>query len=464
MSGSEILDRKPPFDLDAETAVIGSIMLNPDVGDDVELILTSDDFYDDANRRLFAMLSLMRSETTAIDITLVVERLRNSGEFEAIGGTAYLFHVAQSVPNAAHARYYAKIVRQKSILRRIINVAVQMLSDGYEECDPDELLAKSEAAVMDIRDSRRDSSIKHIKEHVHVALDRLERMTSGDDASVVDTGFDSLNALCSGGMRNGNFIVLAARPSMGKTALATNIASYVASHAGAPVLFVSIEMTADELTDRILSSTSKVHLSRILKGTTSNTDRNRIVEKAASVASGLLYIEDSGNVRVSDIAAHARRVKRQHDGLGLLVIDYLQLIEPDTQRDNRQEQVAKISRRLKRLSKEIGCPVLCLAQLNRQVEDSKDHRPKLSSLRESGAIEQDADAVWFVHREEYYLRGEAANEVQGLAEIIVAKQRNGMTGDVQLRWDRDHVEFTELAPERLQEFDDYNERASEFKF
>jgi replicative DNA helicase len=247
---------------------------------------------------------------------------------------------------------------------------------------------------------------------------------------------------------------------MGKTALAMNIAEHATLQGKAPVLFVSLEMSAIELADRLLCSVARVNGSRLRNGTISSDDRQRLVSSAMQISQAPLFVDDSPSRSVSEIAAVARRidqqVKQKHGHLGLIVIDYLQLIEPENQRDPRQEQVAKIARRLKILARQQQVPVLCLAQLNRQAEEGKDHTPRLSHLRESGAIEQDADVVMFVHREEYYHRGEAATQYAGQAQIIIAKQRNGPIGEVDLLWEREYTRFLDKAPERLSEFDGYS--------
>jgi replicative DNA helicase len=288
-------------------------------------------------------------------------------------------------------------------------------------------------------------------------MDRLDaRMRGEQTQDAIDTGFSDLDALM-GGLHNSELIILAARPSMGKTAFAMNIAEYAAMAVGRPVLFVSLEMSGVELADRLLCSVARVDSHRLRNGTLANSDKLRLVETASEISKAPLYVDDSPSRTVSEISAAARRIKRRENDLGLIVIDYLQLIEPDNPNDSRQEQVAKIARRLKGLAREAKVPMLCLAQLNRQAEDSRDHRPRLSHLRESGAIEQDADVVMFVHREEYYLRGEEQKEHEGLAEIIISKQRNGPVGDVELRWEKKFTRFQSKAPERLEEFDQYND-------
>jgi replicative DNA helicase len=455
-----LLDRKLPFDLDAEMGVLGSVILMPDACDDVALIVRADDFYDDAHRRLFQHMQEMHDAGGKIDITLLVDRLKTAGDFDAVGGAAYLYKIGQSVPNAAHARYYARIVREKSTLRALINASTEILRDAYDgQREPKHLLSDAEQRIFGILDSRGSTTTATIRDILHEAMDRIDaRMRGEHTAGGVETGFADLDAL-TGGLHNSELVILAARPSMGKTAFAMNIAEWVAFHLRVPALFVSLEMSSIELADRMLCSVAKVNGHKLRNGTLSHADRLRLVEKAAEISQCPLFVDDSPARTVSEIAAAARRIKRREERLGLVVIDYLQLIDPDNPSDPRQEQVARIARRLKGMAREVDVPVLCLAQLNRQAEDSKDHRPRLSHLRESGAIEQDADVVMFVHREEYFHRGPEKDQYAGQAEIIISKQRNGPVGDVELRWEKEYTRFQNLAPDRVAEFDDYNAEA-----
>jgi replicative DNA helicase len=291
------------------------------------------------------------------------------------------------------------------------------------------------------------------------AMERLDARLAGTHvAGGCDYGFRELDSKTAG-LHEGELVILAARPSMGKTAFAMNVAEHVALAQQVPVLFVSLEMSSLELADRLLCSVAKVNSHRLRTATLSQEDRLKLVDAAETLSKAPLFIDDSPSRTVTEIAAAARRIKRRHGALGLIVIDYLQLIEPDNPKDPRQEQVAKIARRLKGLAREMKVPVLCLAQLNRQAEVSKDNIPRLSHLRESGAIEQDADVVLFIHREEYYHRGEDREQFAGQAQVIIAKQRNGPTGEVELQWLRDFTRFQDPVPERLREFDQYNSQA-----
>lgn len=330
-----------------------------------------------------------------------------------------------------------------------------LLSEAYTpEADPDSLLNDAEQKVFSIRESRQSSNLSAIDEVLTEAMDRLDARVRGDAMEgTVETGFTDLDRM-TGGLHASELVILAARPSMGKTAFAMNICEYVVTKARQPALFISLEMAAIELIERLLCSVAKVNGHKLKNGTLPAEDRKRMVKTASELSKAPLFIDDSPTRNVSEIAGAARRIKRREGKLGLIVIDYLQLIQPDSANDARQEQVAKIARRLKGLARELKVPILCLSQLNRQAEDSRDHRPKLSHLRESGAIEQDADVVMFVHREAYFQKGQPEEEVnQHEALVIVEKQRNGPTGDVNLHWERDFTRFSNRAPEHYSEFD-----------
>ncbi|RMF93376.1 MAG: replicative DNA helicase, partial [Planctomycetota bacterium] len=410
------------------------------------------------NRRLFHHMMAMHEEGQKLDPTLLADRLKTHNEYERVGGAAYLAKTFQSVPNYAHATYYAKIVREKATYRSLIDATTDILREAYDEgTDAEQLLSQAEQRIFGILESRGSMEVPSIREILHDAMDRIDARMQGEHLlGGVETGFTDLDEL-TGGLHNSELVILAARPSMGKTALAMNIAEHVACRLMCPTLFVSLEMSKIELVDRLLCSVARVNGHRLRNGTISNDERLRLVEKASELSQSPLYVDDSPSRTVSEIAAAARRIRRRQEGLGLIVIDYLQLIEPDNPKDPRQEQVARIARRLKGLAREMEIPVLCLAQLNRQAEDSKDHRPRLSHLRESGAIEQDADVVMFVHREEYYHRGDEQKQYAGKAEVIVAKQRNGPVGDVELVWRKDFTRFENKAPDRFEDLEAYGD-------
>ena len=456
-SGDGILDRQPPFSLEAETGVLGSLMLMPDACDELVNIVRAEDFYDQANAKLFEHFMAMHNDAKKIDMTLLRERLVQSGDFEMVGGAAGLAEIFTSVPTAAHAVYYAEIVREKATMRNLITTCTDILSSAYDPTeDSTTMLNTAEQRVFAIRESRQKSNLAEIDEVLQVAMDRLESRVRGEvQEGTVETGFTDLDRL-TGGFHASELLILAARPGMGKTAFAMNIAENIVSKSNKPVLFVSLEMAAIELIERMLCSVAKVNGHRLRNGSLSAEDRKRLISVTGELSKVPLFVDDSPTRNISEIAGAARRIIRKQGGLGAIVIDYLQLIQPDDPKDPRQEQVAKMARRLKALARELKVPILCLAQLNRQAEDTRDHRPKLSHLRESGAIEQDADVVMFVHRKDYYKSSDDdGDDHQGEALLIVAKQRNGPVDDVELTWLREFTRFEDRAGERFSEFDQY---------
>ena len=457
-ASAALLDpRERPANVDAERAVLGSILLKPDVCDDVALVLRPEDFSDESHQLLYRHLLDLHDTGKRIDATIVVERLRTQGDFERIGGAAGLADIVQAVPHAAHATHYATIVRDKSLLRSLIDAGTDILRDAYDAADePRQLLSRAEEKIFAILERRCSAEAKPIQSVLEEVMVRMDaRMRHEHTVGGVETGFTDLDSLC-GGLHDSELVILAARPSMGKTAFAMNIAENVAINLKLPVLFVSLEMASIELADRLLCSASQVNGHRLRNGTISQEDRRRLVQKSSEIGTAPLFIDDTPSRTLTEIAAVARRLKRKQ-GLSLIVIDYLQLIEPDNPRDPRQEQVARIARRLKGMSRELDIPVLCLAQLNRQAEASRDNRPRLNHLRESGAIEQDADVVMFVHREEYYQTNDEDRErVRGQAEIIIAKQRNGPIGDIKLLWQHDFTRFVSLEHRPHDEFEQFS--------
>lgn len=450
------LERGLPNDLEAERGVIGSILLQPDVSDEVAGLIRHEDFFDEAHKRIFAQLTEMRTTGIPIDGAILVDRLRSRGELEIVGGVSYLSKLLNAVPTSAHVIHYAEIVRTRSDLRGLIEAATSIVRKAYEDSgEVDDLLGQAEQAILSIRDNRGGKSYQTFDTFLNQVMDRLVSRMKGEHTSGgVETGFYDLDKLI-GGLHNGELVVLAARPSMGKTAFAMNIAENVSIDARVPVLFVSLEMSGIELVERLVCSRAETDGKRLRTGSLNEKERKELGDTIAEISDAPLLIDDQTGRTVSEIGAVARRARNKYGRLGLIVVDYLQLIEPDNMKDPRQEQVARMTRRLKGLARDISTPILCLAQLNRQTEASKDNIPRLSHLRESGAIEQDADVVMFVHREEYYLRGEEKEQHAGKAQIIVAKQRNGPIGDVNLRWDSSFTKFRSLASDRFDELDAY---------
>jgi replicative DNA helicase len=457
----DLFDRQPPRSIEAERAVIGSLLLLPEAADEVALIVRAEDFYDEAHRRIFAHLQALHDDGQKIDLTLLYQRLKDHGEYESVGGAAYLLEVAQQVTTAAHAEHYACIVRDKAILRSLIHTGTDIVNEAYETAvDAREVLAKVEERIFRILDSKGEAEIQPLREVLHDSLARIDsRLQHKHTYHGLETGFYNFDDL-TGGLQNSELIILAARPSMGKTALALNIVEHVAIDErgpGKPVLIVSLEMSSIELADRLLCSRAEVNSRRLRTGHITQEETSKLIAAAAEMSRAPLFIDESPSRNMTEIAAAARRLKRQ-ENLALIVVDYLQLIEPDNSRDPRQEQVARIARRLKGLARELDIPVLCLAQLNRQAEGIGGHKPQLSHLRESGAIEQDADVVMFIHRDEMTATSEEDRQrLKGDADLLLKKNRNGPTRDFKLVW-RDKVTRFENAA-RFEEFDDFEPSA-----
>jgi replicative DNA helicase len=456
----ESLDRIPPANIQAEQGIIGSLLLDPYMADEVIAEVRPNEFSDPAHITLFRHLSDMVAEGILLDHTLLVERLKANDELDSIGGTAYIAEILHSVPNAANAVFYAKIVHQKAILRSLIHSSTEILRDCYDSSkDPRELLATAEEKIFSILETGGSTALEPFHDVLATAFDRIDsRLKQGGGLTGATTGLTDLDNQL-GGLQGSELIILAGRPSMGKTALAVRIAE-AATLNKSPVLFVSLEMSRLELAERLICGYASVNGHKLRNGFLTPQDQAKMIKKASELNAVPLYIDDSPNRTMTEIAASARRLKRQ-GGLGVIIIDYLQLIDPDDSRDPRQEQVAKIARRLKGLARELEVPVLCLAQLNRQAEASKDNIPRLSHLRESGAIEQDADVVLFVHREEYYANSDEEKEaLKGKADIIIAKQRNGPVGTVTVSWRDEFARFDNLSGAEIDigvDFDEYFE-------
>ncbi len=435
-----LIEHAPPHSLEAEKGVIGAILILPITCDEVIPILRPEDFYSEANRKLYRHLTEMHGSGSGIDLTLLLERLERSGDLEATGGEAYLGEVMSEVQVAAHAVQYAEIVRDRAILRDLIQTSAEILRSAYEPIhEPKDIVNRAEEKIFAITDARSDNQVHPILDVINETFKILDNKAGGEVGGVA-TGFHKLDEL-TGGLHPDQLVILAARPGIGKTALALNIADHAAVAQNKPTLVVSLEMGRVELAMRLLSARGRLDAHKMRSNFLASHERQILMKSSNELSASPLFIDDPPSRSVTEIGSLARRLKRQ-DGLELIVIDYLGLIEPDMPTDPRQEQVAKIARRLKGLARELHVPVLCLAQLNRQA-DAKDTRPRLSHLRESGAIEQDADVVMFIHREEAMKSPEEADlsNSEGRAELILAKQRNGPTGDIPLLWFKQFTRF-----------------------
>lgn len=453
------LDRSPPHDLEAEMGVLGCMLLDDRAIDEAALLLRAHNFYDESHRTLYDAMWQLHDAGRRVDVTLLVNRLRRDGTFEKIGGAAFIAKISQSVPNAAHTRYYAQIVRDHALMRQLIEASTDNLSDAYEAQgrETTEIVARAEQRIFEVGEQAivSDGEPELARDVLAGAMDQIDARSRGEVAAGLGTGFCDLDNLL-GGMRPGTMLVIGARPSQGKTALGIQIARAVASTE--PVLFFSLEMAGLELADRLLSTEAEIPLHRMRNGTMSNDQRRLLVERYSALAveiGGNLRIEDRPNLTVQQMASICR-VQRRRSGLGLIVIDYLQLVSPENLRDSRQEQVAKMSRRMKLLARELEVPVIVICQLNRE---AADERPKLQHLRESGAIEQDADIVLMIWqiRAQGETDPETGQELPPAANapkdsrIIVAKNRQGPTGDVQVTFLPETTRFVQQDHRRRDE-------------
>lgn len=431
-------ERLPPQNRDAERCVLGSMLRDNDVINDLVQIIRADSFYYDAHQKIFQTISDLYTEQQAVDLVILAEKLKQLGWIEDVGGYGYLGDLWEAAPTAANAIHYAEIVRDKGIVRHLIHTSTEILRDAYDQAQPaDELLAKAEREILDIAEKGVTGTTSTLQSAINDAFRRIDARKKGghSDISGVATGFIDLDHLTAG-LQNNELIILAARPSVGKTAMALNMVRHIVVEERVPVFFVSLEQARIELAERLLVAQSRVDSHKLRKGSLNSDDMQRIMEASATFHESKLFIDDTPSQGMLRIAANARRLKLR-EKIRLVVIDYLQLIEPENRRDPRQEQVAQISRRLKFLARELEIPVMALAQVNRSSEDRQDHRPRLSDLRESGSIEQDADTVFMLHRP-----GKADSAIEdNTIEVLVAKQRNGPTGDITLSYIKQFMRF-----------------------
>jgi replicative DNA helicase len=440
---NEGAERLPPQSRDAERSVLGSMLRDNVVIGDVVQIVRAESFYLDAHQKIFqAVCTLYLDKGHPVDLVTLAEHLREQKQIEDVGGYGYLGELWDAAPTAANAEYYAKIVRDKAVIRNLIHASTEVLRDAYDQVMPaDELLEGAEKKILDIAQKGTTGQTYTLHEAIDQAFDHIDRRTQGDASSVgsLATGFLDLDNLTAG-LHNSELVIVAARPSVGKTAFALSIIRNMAVDEGQPVFFVSLEQSRTELAERLLCSQARVSSHSLRKGHLSSEDMQKIIEAGGILRPAKLFIDDSPGQGMLRIAANARRLKLRQ-GIKAVVIDYLQLIEPENRRDPRQEQVAQVSRRLKFLAKELEIPVVALAQVNRASEDRQDHRPRLADLRESGSIEQDADTVLILHRPEMHEPG----QYEGVVEVIIAKQRNGPTGEVTLTFVKQYMRYENYA-------------------
>jgi replicative DNA helicase len=437
-------ERTLPHNLDAERSVLGAILVHNDAFNLAAQVIDSRDFYRDAHRRIFDKMVALNERNNAIDFVTLKEELSRAGELDEVGGPAYVASLADGVPRATNVEYYARIVKEKATLRNLIFAANKILTNAYEaDQESDLVLDEAESAIFAVAEDRLKAGFISMRDLVKESFPKIEQLFEQKRLITgVPSGFVDLDEMTRG-FQGGDLVIIAARPSMGKTSLVLNIAQYVAVQPGLSVGFFSLEMSKESLFLRLLTSEAQIDSHRLMSGAIGQKDYSRISHSLETLSAMKLHIDDTANIGVLEMRAKARRLAAEH-GLSLLVVDYLQLMNARGRFENRTLELAAISRSLKGLAKELKVPIVALSQLSRAPEARSDHRPQLSDLRESGALEQDADVVILIYRDDVYNK-DPNNPDAGTAELILAKQRNGPTGMVRLAFLREQTRFASLA-------------------
>jgi len=438
--GDPFFDKGLPSNIEAERSILGAILLDNAVCNQAIELVQREDFFLDSHRRIFEKMVSLTERIMPIDLITLSDELRRAGEFEQIGGATYIASLIDGVPRTDTIEPYAKLVKQKSMLRKLISASQQIVSLAFEEEDEaDVIIDKAEHLIFQIAEDRVRQGFQYIGDVAHRRLEQIEQMAGRPEMITgVPTGFTDFDRMTSGLQRQ-ELVVIAARPSMGKTALALNMAQYAAKNGNVVGIF-SLEMSAEQLVSRLLCSEARVDAHRLRTGYLNREEWARLADALRRLCETKVYIDDTAAVSVMEMRAKCRRLKAEH-GLDMLIIDYLQLMAGRGRIESRQQEVSQISRDLKGLAKELDIPVIALSQLSRAPEQRSEHKPQLSDLRESGAIEQDADVVCFIFREEVY---NPTDENQGTAELIIGKQRNGPTGSVPLAFLKEFTRFENM--------------------
>jgi len=448
MGVQDNIDKIPPQSIDAEMAVLGSMLLDREVISNAVEMLDGSYFYKESHRKIYNSIVKLFDENKGIDIVTLIEELKKAGSLDEVGGPAYITMLSSSVPTAANFVHYAKIIKEKNLRRSLISVATRIITDSYDLAQETAgVVDKAEQLVFDVSSKTVESRFLPLREIIKSSIETIDNLYQRKEhITGLATGFRDLD-IKTAGLQPSDFIVVAGRPSMGKSALATCIVEHVGIVEKKPVAFFSLEMAKEQLVQRMLCSHAKVDAHKVRTGFLSQADWPRLVSAAGKLSEAPIYIDDSPGLTVLELRAKARRMKSQFD-IQMIVLDYLQLMQGHSRADNRQQEISEISRSLKALARELNVPLIAISQLSRAVEQRSDHRPQLSDLRESGAIEQDADLVMLLLREEYY---NPTDENKGVAELIVAKQRNGPVGSLNLAFIGEYMRFENLAP-RTEEF------------
>ncbi|HEY0674126.1 MAG TPA: replicative DNA helicase [Longimicrobiales bacterium] len=439
-------DRQPPYAPEAEISVLGGMLIDGDAVARALEVVDDSMFYREANRRIFRSMARLFQRGQVIDPITISEELKKTDELEFVGGLAYLAELLDAVPTAANIEYHARIVRERALLRKLIEASSQIIRDSYEpgERTVEEVLDMAEHHIFQVAQSHDREGFVWIKKILYPTFEKIEQIQAAQGGITgIPTGFSDLDEM-TGGFQRGDLVIVAARPSMGKTAMVTGVALHASITHQIPTAVFSLEMSKEQLVQRMLCSEALVDLGKLLRGRLSDDDYVRLAQAAGHLNTAPIWIDDSGALSVLEMRAKARRLKAEQPDLGLIVVDYLQLMQSGPGgAENRQQEVSAISRGLKALAKELGVPIISLSQLSRAPEQRADHRPQLSDLRESGSLEQDADLVMFLYRPEYYVTPQEAAEkgLQGKAELIIGKQRNGPTGTVDLFFRKECTRF-----------------------
>jgi replicative DNA helicase len=433
----------PPQNIEAEESILGGILIENEAINRVTEILDPDDFYRDAHRKIFNALINLSERDEPADLITLTNELRKTDQLDSIGGASYLTSLIDSVPTAANIEYYAKIVKEKAILRKLIQTSTEIITQSYEDRgDVEVFLDEAERAIFEISEKRVRPSFYSIRDIVKESFKTIERLFQKKElVTGVPSGFKELDRMTAG-FQPSDLIIIAGRPSMGKTAFCLNVAQYAAIENKIPVAVFSLEMSKEQLVIRMLCSEAHVEGTRLRTGYLNESDWPKLTIAAGNLSEAPIYIDDTAALSVLELRAKARRLKSDH-GLGMVIIDYLQLMKGRARVENRQQEISEISRSLKALSKELSIPVIAVSQLSRKTEERTGNRPQLSDLRESGAIEQDADLIIFIYRDEIYNRAED-NPNRGKAEVIIGKQRNGPIGKIDLAFLDKFTTFKDL--------------------
>lgn len=456
MNNDIMTDNLPPQNIEAEQAVLGAIFLNTDALADAMEYVEADDFYRRAHQILFQAMVNLNNDGEAIDVLTVQNYLTTNNQLDDVGGVAYIAELATSVPTAANAGYYAKIVEGKSMLRRLISTATNIITQANNgDDDVPSLLDSAERQIMDVSERRNRSGFREIKDVLNETLSDIDRLSQqSEDITGLPTGYREFDKMTAG-LQPDNLIILAARPAVGKTAFALNIAQNVATSTDTSVAIFSLEMSAESLVNRMLCAEGSINANHLRTGQLDEGEWQNLIVAMGALSNTSIFIDDTPGVKMAEIRAKCRRLAKEKGNLGLVVIDYLQLIE-GSNKESRQQEVSEISRQLKKLAKELSVPILALSQLSRGVEQRQDKRPVLSDIRESGSIEQDADIVAFLYRDDYYERGESKSEEDGddqdslnqdvgEVELIIEKNRAGARGTVKLLFIKSYNKFSNIS-------------------